>query len=126
MGYGECKNCGAIGYIESHHIVSRKQQPALIACKLNIKDLCLDCHRGTKGMHGKHPEDIQKRIKLGFQDYLNELFVKDILTIDEISKRLEINEKNTIKLVKLLYPVNGNEYKKEDVIRACMGGKFVL
>ena len=121
----ECKYCGEIATTESHHIVSRKQQPALINCEFNKIDLCINCHKGTKGAHGKYPEEIQKRLKLQFQRNLYELFDKDQLTLDEIQETLKIRYKDAIKLVRMIYPKAGL-YKKEDVIRACMGGKLVL
>lgn len=125
MAYGVCKVCGQEGELERHHIVSRKQQPALIKCEKNLASICIECHKGTRGAHGKYQKDIQRKLKLEFQEYLFSVFKKEMLSVEDIKETLKIPSKDALMLVRLLYPKCGL-YEKEDVIRACMGGKLVI
>lgn len=126
MKYGICRRCSREGIVEQHHIVSRKQQPALKNCTTNLIELCYQCHRGDNGAHGKNLEVIQRELKLDFQNKLYGLFKNDLINFNEIIEKLQIKEKEAFMLIRLLYPVNGAMYRREDVIRACMGGKIIL
>ena len=70
MKYGVCQNCGATGIIEKHHIFFRSKAKALVDCKLNLIDLCQECHRGTNGVHGPHGHKLDIKLKRQAQDKL--------------------------------------------------------
>lgn len=120
-----CKICGDTFNIQSHHIVSRKQQPALINCNLNKVDLCANCHvAGPYAVH-KGGFETLKKLKLEKQREYFDIFTEDYYSKDIIKDVLEIRNKEVDMLLKLLTPKNGL-YEKEDIIRACMGGKLLI
>lgn len=124
MGYGNCDRCNEVGALQGHHIISRKQQPALIKCDINIINLCWSCHHGTYGIHGKYPESIKEELRGNIQDKLYELFKdKELYKFEEIQKILKIKFSEALMLSKIIYPIAGL-YKKEDIIRACMGERL--
>lgn len=124
MKIGICSECGEFGVVELHHIISRKQQPALKDCKLNLINLCTSCHRGTYGVHGKYPEDIKEKLISEFQDKLCKLFEdEELYDLDEVEKKLKIKFSEALMLSKLMYPMGGL-YFKEDIIRVCMGKRL--
>lgn len=125
-GYGEmiCPKCGWIAR-EKHHIVFKSQVKQLENCKLNQIYLCSECHRGTKGVHGKEGHDFDKELKLQFQNKLEILFAKQYLSRKDIKNTLGIKDNAVDSLCKLMKQEKGM-FDREDVIRACMGGKIIL
>lgn len=119
-----CPVCGALA-TELHHIIFKSQVKALENCKLNHIYLCPEDHRGTKGVHGKDGHLLDRKLKLHFQNKLEILFAKDNLTKEEIREVLRIKDMPLNSLLKPLVLHNG-KYIREDVIRACMGGKIIL
>lgn len=111
---------------EAHHIVFRKQQPAMIDCSFNKIRLCAVCHKGDKGPHLNRDTDLKYKKQL--QEKLKELFgSKNCYTEDEIKKILKIPKKDAYKLVKPLITIiecGEAGYKAEDIIRQAMGGKL--
>lgn len=121
-----CKLCGSTYNIQAHHIVSRKQQPALVNCKLNLVDLCADCHvAGPNAIHNKGFVNL-KKLRLEKQREYFEIFSEEFYTKDIIKDILEIRQKEVDMLLKTIVPVKINLYRKEDVIRALMGGKLLI
>lgn len=119
-----CKVCGTSYGIESHHIVKRSQNSNLVNCKLNLVDLCYIHHRDhKKGVHFN--KELDRKLKLELQDKLENLFDKDYLTKEEINKILQISEKALNRLIKTLQ-LHNDKYAKGDVIKVCMGGKYVV
>ncbi|MCI6692526.1 MAG: hypothetical protein MR510_08625 [Clostridium sp.] len=119
-----CRICGTSYGIESHHIVKRSQNSNLINCKLNLIDLCYIHHRDhKKGVHFN--KELDRKLKLELQNKLENLFDKDYLTKEEINKILQISEKALNRLIKTLQ-LHNDKYVKGDVIKACMGGKYVV
>lgn len=119
-----CKICGTSYGIESHHIVKRSQNSNLINCKLNLIDLCYVHHRDhKKGVHFN--KELDRKLKLELQNKLENLFDKDYLTKEEINKILQISEKALNRLIKTLQ-LHNDKYVKGDVIKVCMGGKYVV
>ncbi|WP_308779612.1 hypothetical protein [uncultured Clostridium sp.] len=119
-----CKVCGTSYGIESHHIVKRSQNANLVNCKLNLIDLCYIHHRDhKKGVHFN--KELDRKLKLELQNKLENLFDKDYLTKEEINKILQISEKALNRLIKTLQ-LHNDKYVKEDVIKVCMGGKYVV
>lgn len=119
-----CKVCGTSYGIESHHIVKRSQNSNLTNCKLNQVDLCYIHHRDhKKGVHFN--KELDRKLKLDFQNKLENLFDKDYLTKEEINKILQISEKALNRLIKTLQ-LHNDKYVKGDVVKVCMGGKYVV
>lgn len=123
-----CKICGKTENqiaIQSHHVVSRKQQPALINCKLNQVWLCVNCHTaGPKAVHNGGFEEL-KKLRLEKQREYYKIFNEDFYSKKVIKDILEIKQNEVDRLLKTVPNENGL-YEKEDVIRACMGGKLML
>ena len=125
MIYGcVCAACGTRA-TELHHIIFRGQNKQLENCKLNFVFLCHKCHRGTNGVHGTKGHKLDLKFKKHFQDKLDLLFVKEFLEIKEIKLTLKIDEKAVNRLLKTVQIKEG-KYFREDVIRACMGGKMIV
>ena len=119
-----CPVCGNIA-LESHHIVSRKQNKQLEFCEINQIHLCAEHHRGAPGVHGKNGHKLDRLLKLQFQNNLEILLDKQQLTKEEVNEVLQISDNALNRLFKTL-EVKGNKYTREDIIRACMGGKVQL
>ncbi|MCE5221885.1 MAG: hypothetical protein LLF98_11660 [Clostridium sp.] len=109
---------------ESHHIMFKSHMKSLEHCKLNQISLCQECHRGTKGVHGRLGQALNKQLKLKFQSELQKLFKNDYYTFNEIKVCLEISEKATDRLCKTIKQKKGI-FSREDIIRATMGGKLI-
>ena len=114
-----CAICGgrASAY---HHIIYRSQNRALIKCTLNLAPLCDKCHRT---IHSKNGAELDKELKLYLQNEIELLFLKEYIKEKEIRDTLKINENASRSLLKTL-KVYKEGYKREDVIRAIMGGRF--
>lgn len=119
-----CYECGTVA-IELHHIMFRSQMKQLENCKLNFVYLCPECHRGTNGVHGKNGHDLDQKFKLMFQNKLEFLFSKEKLSREDIKETLEIKDKPTDSLCKLMKSEKGM-FNREDVIRTCMNGKLII
>lgn len=108
---------------EKHHIIKRSQCKALIKCDLNLVELCPAHHRGHNGVHGKNGHALDLRLKRNFQNKLNALFTDEYITSAEIFNTLQITNACVDRLTKHL-KLYKDGYLKEDVIRACMGGRL--
>ena len=107
---------------EIHHIMFRSQVPSLIKCKLNLILLCQGCHYSIH--HGKGLA-LNRKLKLEFQNKLEMLLDKQYLTKEEINEVLQISDKALNRLLKTLSLQKGL-YVREEVIRACLGGKLII
>lgn len=116
-----CKLCGrqASAY---HHIIYRSQNSSLIKCELNQIPVCTYCHTE---IHSKNGAALNRKLKLEFQNKLEELWDKQYLTREEINNILQINEKALNRLLKRVC-LQKDKYIKEDVIRTVMGGKLII
>ena len=119
-----CKVCGN-PYTELHHIMFRSEVKTLEHCKLNLVNLCVEHHKGTYGVHGSKGARLNRKLKLEFQNTLEELWDKKYLTREEINNVLRINDKALNRLLKRL-SLRDDKYIKEDVIRVCMSGKLII
>lgn len=119
-----CKVCGN-PYTELHHIMFRSEVKTLEHCKLNLVNLCVEHHKGTYGVHGSKGARLNRKLKLEFQNTLEELWGKQYLTKEEINNVLRINDKALNRLLKRL-SLQNDKYVKEDVIRVCMAGKLII
>lgn len=118
----ECVICGRPNS-EKHHRIFRSECKPLEHCKKNIVYLCSLDHRGTYGVHGKHGNLLNIKLKQEFQKWLEDVFDKDFYTLDEIRKKLEISQ-NAIRSLSKLMDIEKNGYSREKIIRTCMGGKM--
>ena len=121
MEYRECELCKLRPASEIHHIIYRSHCKALIKSNINLIPLCQICH--AKVHRGKESKELNKKLRLQFQNKLEILFDKQYLTEEEISDVLKISQTALKGLLKTL-TVYKEGYKREDVIRACMGGKM--
>ena len=55
---------------EKHHIIFRSQMQPLEKCEMNMIYLCMECHRGTNGVHGKNGHVLDNKLKKKFQEDL--------------------------------------------------------
>lgn len=122
MEYRECELCKLRPASEVHHIIYRSHCKALIKSNINLIPLCQICH--AKVHRGKESKELNKKLRLQFQNKLEILFDKQYLTEEEISDVLKISQTALKGLLKTL-TVYKEGYKREDVIRACMGGKII-
>lgn len=120
-----CRECGTSYGVELHHIIFRSEVKALEHCKLNHTYLCGKDHRGTFGPHGSKGTTVNRKYKLEFQNKLEIFFDKPYLTKEEINKVLQISDKALNRLLKTLNLQKGL-YVREEVIRACMGGRLIV
>ena len=123
MEYRECELCKLRPATEIHHIIYRSHCKALIKSNLNLISLCQQCH--AKIHRGKESKELNKKLRLQFQNKLEILFDKQYLTEEEINDVLKISQTALKGLLKTLTVYKGNLFKREDVIRACMGGKII-
>ncbi|MHB9927908.1 hypothetical protein [Clostridium botulinum] len=120
----ECVICGRPNS-EEHHVIYRSECRALIKCKKNSVYLCPVHHREKFGVHGKCGKELNKKLKLEFQNWLEETFNKEFYSIEEIKDKLGIST-NAIKSLSKLIRQKNSVFGREDIIIACMGGKRVL
>lgn len=120
----ECYLCKKdYSYTEIHHIVLRSECKPLERCEMNTVRLCKYCHEFLH--HDKRGPEKIKELKLEFQNKLEMLFDKKYLTREEIKEVLKISDKPLDNLLKPIVMKKGL-YEREDVIRACMGGKMII
>lgn len=124
MDYEEqCSICGAYGS-ELHHIQFRSQVPALRDCPLNHIYLCPKHHRdGRVGVHFN--KELDKKLKLKFQNTLENLWDKEYLNREDVQVVLKIKDKHLDRILKIVTTKNG-QYERESLIRACCGGKLII
>lgn len=104
-----------------HHIVKRGAAPFLVECIYNMKGLCEKHHRQVH-----RDAEMDREFKREMQHKLEFLFYEEYYPIKSIKNILGINDKAISQLVKTIpfYPNKG--YKKEDIIKRCMGGRNYL
>jgi len=117
-----CKFCNRTG-TESHHIVYRSQVKGLINCKLNQVRLCNSCHNYLH--KGKKGYELDYALKKEFQANIEMLFLGQAFTLEEIKGNLEISDKASYGLSKLMKLEKG-KYTRESIILALLGGEYPL
>ena len=122
MEYRECELCKLRPASEVHHIIYRSHCKALIKSDINLISLCQICH--AKIHRGKESKELNKKLRLQFQNKLEILFDKEYLTEKDINDVLKISQTALKGLLKTLMTYKEG-YKREDVIRTCMGGKII-
>jgi hypothetical protein len=120
--YKYCKNCGSTKQLEKHHRVFRSQCKPLTHCKYNIVYLCQDCHRNKPyAIHNKYGHELDLKLKLEFQQWLEETFYQERYTLEEIRKKLDISQ-NAVRSLSKLMNIDRGAYNRDDIIRVAMGG----
>ena len=116
-----CRVCGR-SETELHHIIKRSKVRALIKCELNLCPLCSYHHRDHKaGVHFN--KELERKLRLEFQNTLEILWDKDFLTEEEINDVLKISTTALRGLLKQA-TVYKEGYCREEIIRLCMGGRI--
>ncbi|PRR85530.1 hypothetical protein CLLU_14510 [Clostridium luticellarii] len=125
MSYKHCVNCGSTRLLQKHHVIHRSECGALIHCKKNLVYLCRKCHtEETYAVHQKNGHELDIKLKLEFQNWLESVFTEDRYTLDEIRKKLDISKDAARSLSKLM-DIDRGAYCREDIIRTAMGGKII-
>lgn len=120
MEFKICELCGLRQANQIHHRIYRSHVKALIKSEINYTYLCQQCH--TK-VHGKNGHELDRKLKLEFQNKLEILFDKEYLTEEEINDVLKISQTALRGLLKPIMRYKEG-IKREDIIRVCMGGKI--
>lgn len=120
------KRCWVCGNpnVEAHHSIFKSKCKPLEHCELVIYYLCPKHHRSNVGVHGRDGHELDLKLKLDFQNKLEMLFDKELLTEEEINSVLKISEKKLKSLLKTLKREKGIYYHRLDIIKACCGGKL--
>jgi hypothetical protein len=111
-----CEVCG--NPADKHHIVYKSQGG--IEFSLNFRYLCSEHHRGNSGPHKNRRLDLE--YKLDMQKKLQDILIKEVYTIEELSPLLNIN-KGVIKRLFKEYKLKDKEFKTVDIIFRLMGRK---
>lgn len=114
-----CCECGS-NITELHHIIFKSQARYLANVPVNFKYLCPTHHRLNGSPHMNRKKDLQYKQEL--QAKLNIMFCKEYYTINEIKDILEISKSEAEKVVNKT-PICKEGYKREDIIRRCLGGR---
>ena len=105
---------------QKHHIVFRSQGGLNIP--VNYKYLCAEHHNeGKQSPHRCRETDLTYKKEL--QEKYEKWFCRKEYTLAEIRKQLGCRTSNIEKLFKSV-PCLVDKYKREDIIRALMGGKL--
>lgn len=123
MSTEECNMCQEQIGQETHHIILRKECKPLESCEINKVRLCNKCHNYLH--HDRRGYIKIRELKMKFQNKLEMIFDRNYFTREEIKHALEIKDKPLDRLLKPLVLKKGM-YEREDIIRACMGGKILL
>lgn len=77
---GECWNCKQTTTVESHHAIHGRGKRKQLERPEGKYNLCVSCHRGTLGVHGRDGHALDVKIK---KDYQSKLFAQG-MTEDEV------------------------------------------
>ena len=114
-----CEAEGCFLRAQKHHIVFRSQGGFDIP--INFKYLCPEHHTGKNSPHGNKRIDIAYKREM--QEKLFRLFSAEGYTLAEIVNTLKHDKRNVEKRIKKVANIAG-VYKREDIVRAVMGGKL--
>ena len=115
-----CSICGTSYSVQRHHIIFKSECKQLEFCKMDIVLLCNFHHNDHKeGVH--HNKELNRKLRLEFQNKLELLFDSEFLTETDIMNVLQISERATSRLCKTIKRTKG-KFARENVIRSCMGG----
>ena len=60
---GVCELCGSNDRVELHHIISGIGKRTQHESTLSVMALCYQHHRGTRGVHGRDGDPLNKNLK---------------------------------------------------------------
>ena len=120
MPGGECCLCGKCGYIEWHHTIFRSQSKCMKTIKVNLVQLCMDCHRGTHGVHNDKKSDL--KLKKQLQGKLQSIFTEKYYSKLDIKSILECTDVNLDLITKTL-SLYTQGYNTEQLIQRLLGGR---
>ncbi|MDT8718741.1 HNH endonuclease [Clostridium sp. 19966] len=112
-----CEICGRSA--DKHHIIHRCEGG--INHQINIKYLCEEHHRGSKGPHKSIEIDLKYKLELQYK--LMKIFNKDFYNMDKICEKLDIKLAVVKRLMKD-FKLYKQGYKSQDIIFAFMGKKL--
>lgn len=121
--YGNCEICNRYGLLDEHHKIFKGKRPSLKKCKKNLINLCSECHYSIH--HGTNGHQLDKLIKLSFQNYLESIFNKEYFTQEEVQEALDITYSASYSICKSLTRYKGILYNREDIIRYCMSDGYI-
>ena len=119
-----CSICGSSYNVQRHHIIYKSECKQLEFCEMDIVLLCNFHHNDHKeGVH--HNKELNRKLRLEFQNKLELLFDSEFLTETDIMNVLQISERSVCRLTKTIKRTKG-KFAREDVILACMSGKRIV
>lgn len=116
----QCEVEGCRCVAQRHHIVFRSQGGLDI--ELNYKDLCAAHHNMSRRSPHQNRE-IDLKYKRELQDTYFTVFTEESYIISEIAELIGCDKNRLAKRFKAV-PQRAGKYKREDIIRALMGGKL--
>ena len=109
--------------IERHHIIKRSQ--LTLEHPLNIIHLTSEEHRGENGVHGKNGYELDLKYKQALESNLRDILGKSHYTIEELIKKLLLNEKQAHKVFKKVTR-EPEGISREEVIFRLLGNRYYL
>ena len=109
--------------IERHHIIKRSQ--LTLEHPLNIIHLTSEEHRGENGVHGKNGYELDLKYKQALESNLRDILGKSHYTIEELIKKLLLNEEQAHKVFKKV-PREPEGISKQEAIKALLGGRYYI
>ena len=108
--------------IEGHHIIYKKQA-TIVDYPLNIIHLDSEEHRGDLGPHKNRETDL--KYKEALESNLRDILGKSHYTIEELIKKLLLNEKQAHKVFKKVSR-EPEGISREEVIFKLLGNRYYL
>ena len=109
--------------IERHHIIKKSQ--LTLEHPLNIMHLTSEEHRGENGVHGKNGAALDLKYKQALESNLRDILGKSHYTIEELIKKLLLNEKQAHKVFKKVTR-EPEGISREEVIFKLLGNRYYL
>ena len=109
--------------IERHHIIRRSKLK--LEHSLNIIHLTSEEHRGENGVHGKNGAELDLKYKQALESNLRDILGKSHYTIEELIKKLLLNEEQAHKVFKKV-PREPEGISREEVIFRLLGNRYYL
>lgn len=112
-----CALCFSSKDMQKHHATFQSEVRSLSHCKMNYIYLCAKCHTE---LHKHKGGELDQKVKMMFQNRLEEKLLKHYITHDEVKEILNISDTATDKLLSDLVRYKEG-YSREDLINKCMG-----
>ncbi|MDU3410159.1 hypothetical protein [Clostridium sp.] len=112
-----CALCYSSKDIEKHHSVFKSEVRSLSHCKMNYIYLCHCCHTN---LHRHKGGELDQKVKMMFQNRLEEKVLKHYITYDEIKEILDISDTATHNLAHNMVRYKEG-FSRENLINTCIG-----